>query len=68
VRGSVIEDRCVMFFRKLPGKGARDVLLEQMLERTCDVWKGSKYNPIDSGRQCGIGLPCPSLLVFTGLR
>jgi len=30
-------------------KGASDVLLEQMLEGTLDVWKGCKDNPTDSG-------------------
>jgi hypothetical protein len=39
-------------------KGAYNVLLEQMLERACDVWKGYKYNPTDSEQQCGIGSPC----------
>lgn len=28
------------FFWKLRGKGACDVLLEQILERTREVWKG----------------------------
>jgi hypothetical protein len=42
------ENRHVVLFWKLPGKGARDVLLEQMLERTHAVWKVYKYNPTDS--------------------
>ena len=49
---------------KLSGKRAWDVLLEWMLERTCDVQKESKYNLTDSGWHCGIGLPCWSLLGF----
>lgn len=32
-----------------PGKRTCDVLLVGMLERTCDVWKGFKYNPTDRG-------------------
>jgi hypothetical protein len=44
---------------------ACDILLKQMLGRTCDVCKESKYNPTDS-RQCsGIGLPRWSSLGFT---
>jgi hypothetical protein len=38
----------VVFFWKLPGKGECDVLLEQTLERTCDVGKEYKYNPTDN--------------------
>jgi hypothetical protein len=45
--------------------GACDVLLEQTLERTHDVWKGYKYNPTDKWTTlCGIGSPCHSLLVI----
>ena len=44
------ESRHVMFFWKLPGKRACDVLLEQMLERACDACKGYKYNPRDSAQ------------------
>jgi hypothetical protein len=47
--GCVAESRHVVFFWKLPGKGTCDVFLEWMLERTCDVWKGYKDNPPDSG-------------------
>jgi len=39
----------VVYFWKLLGKGACGGLLEQMLERTRDVWKGYKYSPTDSG-------------------
>jgi hypothetical protein len=31
------------------------ILLDQMLERTLDVWKGYKYHPTDSG-QCSVVL------------
>lgn len=44
-----VENIHVEFFWKLPGKRACDVLLERRLERTCDVWKVYKYNPVDSG-------------------
>ena len=39
------EKQHIVFFWKLPRKGACDVLLMWMLERTCDVWKGYKNNP-----------------------
>jgi hypothetical protein len=39
----------MVFFWKLLGKRACDVLLDWTLERTCDIWKGYKYNPTDSG-------------------
>jgi hypothetical protein len=42
----------MVFFWKLPGKEACDVLVEQMLERTRDVWKGYKYNPTYSEQRC----------------
>jgi hypothetical protein len=42
----------MMFCWKQPGKRSCDVLLECMLERTCDVQRGYKYNPTDSGRGC----------------
>jgi hypothetical protein len=48
VGGCFGENRHVVFFWKLPGERACDVLLEWMLERTCDVRKGYKYNPRDS--------------------
>jgi hypothetical protein len=37
------------FAEKHPGKRACDTLIEQILERTYDVWKGYKYNSTDSG-------------------
>ena len=46
--GCFAENRHMVFFWKLPGKRACGVLLEQMLERTHDVWKGYKYIPMDS--------------------
>lgn len=55
--------RCIMFFWKQTGKRVSDCFLEQMLERTKDVWKGFKYNPTNSG----IHLSCYSLLLFLGL-
>ena len=53
-------DKCC-FFWKQPGKRACDVLLEWMLERTHDVWKGYKYNPRDSGRHC-VALVCHAFI------
>jgi hypothetical protein len=58
VRGCFAESRLLVFFWKLPGERACDVLLEWMLERTCDVWKGYKYNPTNSGVCSDIGSPC----------
>ena len=55
----------MMFCWKQPGKRSCDVLLECMLERTCDVQRGYKYNPTDSGRGlCCIGTRYHSLLVM----
>jgi hypothetical protein len=50
-----------------------DVLLEQMFERVCDVWKEYKWKPSNGKRmllccnsaQCFLGLSLS--LVFTGL-
>ena len=47
--GCFSENRHVVFLWKLPGKEARDDLLEGMLERTHDVWKGYKNCPSDCG-------------------
>ena len=44
--GRFAENRHVVFFWKLPGKGACGVLPEQMLERTRDVREGYNYNPM----------------------
>ena len=46
----LLKKRHVVVFWKLPCEGACDVLLEQMLERVCDVWEESKWNPTDSER------------------
>lgn len=51
VRGCLAENRLMVVFWKLSGERACDVLLGQTLKRTCDVWKGCKHNPTDSG-QC----------------
>jgi hypothetical protein len=47
--GCFSENIHVVFLWKLPGKEARDDLLEGMLERTHDVWKGYKNCPSDCG-------------------
>ena len=57
-RGCFGENRLMVFFWKLPGKRACDVLLKHTIERTHSVWKGHKYNPTDSRRHSGIGSPC----------
>jgi hypothetical protein len=49
---------------KKKGGGSCDVLLEQTLERTRDVWKGYKDNPADCGKCSGTGSSYNSLLVF----
>lgn len=46
--GCFAKNRHVFFWRR-SGKNTCDVLLEQMLEKTCDVCRGYKYNPADSG-------------------
>jgi hypothetical protein len=56
----------MVFFWKLPGKKACDILLECMLERTHGIWKGYNYKITDIGLHCGFGLSCPSLLFFLG--
>ena len=43
-----------------------DILLEWMLERTWDVWKGCSRR-VRMRTLCGIGSPCHSLLVFLGI-
>jgi hypothetical protein len=37
-----VEKRHMVYFWKLPGKRACDDLLEEMPERTCDVWNRYK--------------------------
>lgn len=41
----------MVFFWKLPGARACDILLERTLKRT-HIWKGSRYNTTDHGRRC----------------
>jgi hypothetical protein len=38
----------MVFFWRWPVERVCDILLEQMLERTRDVWKEYKYNPTHS--------------------
>ena len=45
MRGCFCWSRHVVLSWRQSGKRPCDVLLEQMLERTHDVWKGYKYNP-----------------------
>lgn len=47
--GRFVKNRHVVIFWRQPGKGACDALLEQMLEKTTDVWEGYKHNPMVSG-------------------
>jgi hypothetical protein len=49
------ENRYVVFFWQLLGKRACDIFIEWMLESTCDIWKGYKYNSTDS-KQCCVAL------------
>jgi hypothetical protein len=62
--GCFAEKRHVVFFRRQPGKGACDVLLEWVLERTHDFWKGYKYNSTDSGRPCVVLVHLVTLLIL----
>lgn len=64
LRGCFGWSRHVMFFRKLPGKGACDILLEQTFERTHDVWRGYKCKPTDSGQNCVILVHLATLCWF----
>jgi len=67
VGGYFADNRHVVFFWKLPGKEASEVLLEQMLKRTLDAWKGYKCNPTERGCCCTplvlLAMCCWSLLV-----
>lgn len=47
--GCIARNRHVVHFWRQPGKGQGHVLLKQMLERTIDVWKEYKHNPVVSG-------------------
>jgi hypothetical protein len=57
MRGCFAENRSMVFFWKLTGKRACDILLDQTLERTCDVWEGYQFNLTESG-QCCVALVC----------
>ena len=67
--GCFAKNKHMAFFWNLPLNEAFDVLVEQTIVRSHDVWEGHKYSPTDSGLDllCGIGSPCYSLLVFIGL-
>jgi hypothetical protein len=56
----------MVFFWGQPGKTARDIFLEWMLERTRDVWKGYKHSPTDSGR-CWVALVHLAILCWSSL-
>lgn len=58
------ENRQEVFFWKLSGERACDVLLKWTAERARDVWEENKYNPTDGGRYSGIGCLCWSSLGF----
>ena len=60
MRGCFAGNRYMVFFWKLCGERACDVLLE----RVHDVWKECKCNSTDSGQLSDIGSPCWSLLGF----
>ena len=62
--GCFVENRHVMFFWKLPGKGVCDTFLAQILDRTCDVRKRYKYNTTDSEGHCAIGFLWTLLIMF----
>lgn len=65
MRGCLAENRLEVFFWKLSGERACDVLLEWMLEKTCDVCKEyNMYHPTESRGHSGIGSPCWSSLCF----
>ena len=50
MRGRFAENRHMVSFWTLScEEGACDVWLEQILERSRDIWKEYKYNPTDSG-------------------
>jgi hypothetical protein len=64
--GCFAENRQGVFFWKETGKRAYVVLLEQMLERCSDVWKGYKYNSPGTG-QCYVVLVCLTILCWLSL-
>jgi hypothetical protein len=67
MRGYFAEIILVLFFWKHSGERACNNLLEQTLERTCDVWKECKYDLADSGNTLALayfaGLSLASLRV-----
>ena len=63
--GCFAENRHVVFFWKQPGKGTCGVVLEQMLERTRDIWKEYEDNSTDCVVLVRLTLLCWSLFVVT---
>ena len=70
LRGCFAENRHMVFFWKLPGERAFDVLLEWILERTHYAWEEYKYNQtVDSALICNATLYWSSLgLTDTGVH
>jgi len=64
VGGCFAENRHTVFFWKLTGKGACDVLLEQMLERACGVGKGINVTHQAVDDAVWYGFTLPSLLII----
>jgi hypothetical protein len=61
------KSRHMIFFLEASWKKeACDVLLKQILERTCDVWKRYKYNSTDDG-QCWMVLVYLVILYWSSL-
>ena len=52
------EQACSVFLEAAREKG--NVWVAWTLERTCDAWKGCKYNLTGSGRYSGLSSPCHS--------
>ena len=71
MRGCFAEDRHVVFSKSCLKGETCDVLLEQMLGRTCNVLKGYEYNPTISGQGymvlVRLASLCWALLGFAGL-
>ena len=59
-------DTWLVSFWKQLGNNARDTLLEHMLERTHDVWKGYKYNPTGREWSCLVWV-CLTILCWASL-
>ena len=62
MRGYMAENRHMVFIWRMSDERLYDVLLEWMLEKTCDVWKEYKYNPIESRQGSCTGSPCNSCI------